>query len=212
MDLVRYDEPPHVRLSNSASLNSSVDGSVDSHANSRTVHFDQITPTMDPDSAHNRSTTVVTARDGEPVVVKEHTVERDPTKSVKKNKRTMAPISTGYAMGPWPVVVQPSNAPRTVREKHLRLYVIASIVACIVFLPTGVAALYFAYKTKKEFYAGLEARGEVSEKAIKCSRRCEKLLILTGICAVLLAVVIFAVVEKITNDRTVTHRISNAPQ
>lgn len=83
---------------------------------------------------------------------------------------------------------------RPLRQRHIMLLKIFGIIACFFFLPTGIPAVYYAYKTEKEFEEGI-IRGNIDE-AQRCSRKSERFIIFSGLLAILTAVIVFAVVER----------------
>ncbi|XP_052077816.1 uncharacterized protein LOC127715657 [Mytilus californianus] len=93
------------------------------------------------------------------------------------------------------------------KERILRLKIL-SIIAIIVYFPLGIPAVYFAFNIKKEFDAGI-VRGNI-DKAQKYAGRAEKLVIFAIIFAFLTAVLVFALVDRLSgnNDGYVpSHRI-----
>ncbi|XP_074646495.1 uncharacterized protein LOC141902589 [Tubulanus polymorphus] len=89
---------------------------------------------------------------------------------------------------------------RILKEKDLKVYKILSVIAILFFFPSGLLALYYAHKTHKEFYAGLE-RGEV-DTAKKMAKRCEKCLVLTVISCILLIALLVAIFGKTPQERS----------
>ena len=78
-----------------------------------------------------------------------------------------------------------------------------SVVSAVLFFPTGIPAVYFAWRTRKEFDEGI-LRGNI-DRAQKFARRTERLIILSAILVVLTAVLAFAMVEREAHDYKVDH-------
>ena len=101
------------------------------------------------------------------------------------------------------VIVTPERqeAPleRTLKEKDLKFLKIFSVVAIILFFPTGIPALVYARRTYKAYYDGIE-RGCIDD-AHKIAKTCERLIIMSLVCGLLTAVLIFALVEKSVMDQ-----------
>lgn len=95
---------------------------------------------------------------------------------------------------------------RPLKEKDLRFLVIFATIAVVLFFPTGIAAMYYAFKTKKEFHAGIE-RGDLTVAKKKC-KICERLIILSLVAGLFLFVVVFAVIEK---ETTAHHHYHHGP-
>lgn len=88
---------------------------------------------------------------------------------------------------------------RHVAEKPLRLRQIKllkgfSIMAIVLFFPLGIPAMYYAFKTEKAFHEGI-MQGSI-DKARKLAKRTERLIIFSVMAALLVAVAVFAVVER----------------
>ena len=83
---------------------------------------------------------------------------------------------------------------RELREKDLRFLTIFSIVAVILFFPSGIPAVIYAMKTKKEFYIGKQKNDMTRAK--KLCKKTEKLIILSLIAGLLTFALIFAIVER----------------
>ncbi|XP_033745764.1 uncharacterized protein LOC117331268 [Pecten maximus] len=83
---------------------------------------------------------------------------------------------------------------RPLRQRHIMLLKIFGIIACFFFFPTGIPAVYYAFKTEKEFDEGI-MRGNIDE-AQRCARKSERFIIFSGLLAILTAVIVFAVVER----------------
>lgn len=87
---------------------------------------------------------------------------------------------------------------RPLRQRHIMLLKIFGVIACFFFFPTGIPAVYYAFKTEKEFDEGI-MRGNIDE-AQRCARKSERLIIFSGLLAILTAVIVFAVVERSLMD------------
>ncbi|KAK3588935.1 hypothetical protein CHS0354_023695 [Potamilus streckersoni] len=86
------------------------------------------------------------------------------------------------------------NVERPLRHHHIKLLKIFSFVAIVLFFPLGVPALYLALQTKKEFEAGI-MRCDL-DLANKLAKRTERLIIFSFLSAMLVAVIVFALVER----------------
>lgn len=75
-----------------------------------------------------------------------------------------------------------------------QLLKIFSIVAVFLFFPTGVAAVIFAWRTRREFDEGLK-RGNI-DGALKVARRTKALIILSGVLAITTGVLVYSLVER----------------
>ncbi|OWF55810.1 uncharacterized protein LOC110455455 [Mizuhopecten yessoensis] len=87
---------------------------------------------------------------------------------------------------------------RPLRQRHILLLKVFGIIACVFFFPTGIPAVYYAFKTEKEFDEGI-MRGNIDE-AQRCARKSERFIIFSGLLAILTAVIVFAVVERSLMD------------
>lgn len=85
-------------------------------------------------------------------------------------------------------------AERPLRMRHIKLLKAFSIVAIFIFFPLGIPAMYFAYKTEKAFNEGVN-QGNI-DKARKLAKRTERLIIFSVMAALLVAVAVFAIVER----------------
>ena len=85
-------------------------------------------------------------------------------------------------------------AERPLRIRHIKLLKGFSIMAIFIFFPLGIPAMYFAYKTEKAFNEGVN-QGNI-DKARKLAKRTERLIIFSVMAALLVAVAVFAVVER----------------
>lgn len=91
---------------------------------------------------------------------------------------------------------QPNNyrRERPLKLKHIKFLKIFSIAAIVVFFPLGFLAMYYAFKSEKEFHAGI-LRGDL-DLARKFAKRSERLMIFSVMAALLIAVAVFAIVER----------------
>ena len=87
-----------------------------------------------------------------------------------------------------------SEPERPLRKKRILLLKIFSIVACIFFFPSGIAAAYYAFQIDKEFNEGI-MRGNI-DKAQKFAKRSERLIVLSLVLSIVLATLIVALVER----------------
>ncbi|XP_025107372.1 uncharacterized protein LOC112572066, partial [Pomacea canaliculata] len=83
---------------------------------------------------------------------------------------------------------------RPLRAREMKLLKIFSIVAVFLFFPTGVAAVIFAWRTRREFDEGLK-RGNI-DGALKVARRTKALIILSGVLAITTGVLVYSLVER----------------
>lgn len=83
---------------------------------------------------------------------------------------------------------------RPLKLKHIKFLKGFSFVAVIIFFPLGIPAMYNAFKCEKEFHAGI-LRGDI-DLARKLAKRSERLIIFSVMAALLVAVAVFAVVER----------------
>ena len=84
--------------------------------------------------------------------------------------------------------------PKPLRMRKIKLLQAFSIVAVFVFFPLGIPAMYFAFKTEKKFNEGI-TQGNI-EYATKLARRTERLIIFSIMGALLVAVSVFAIIER----------------
>lgn len=83
---------------------------------------------------------------------------------------------------------------RPLKLKHIRFLKGFSILAVLVFFPLGIPAMFYAFKSEKEFHAGI-LRGNL-DLARKLAKRSERLIIFSVMGALLVAVAVFAFVER----------------
>ena len=86
------------------------------------------------------------------------------------------------------------RAPKPLRMRKIKLLQAFSIVAVLIFFPLGIPAMYFAFKTEKEFEDGT-AQGNI-DYATKLAKRTERLIIFSIMGALLVAVSVFAIIER----------------
>lgn len=105
---------------------------------------------------------------------------------------------------------RPGDKPLT--KKHIRLIRAFSIVALIVFFPTGIPAVYYAFKVEKEFNAGI-LLGNI-DKARSFSKKAERLIIFSALLAIMTVVIVFSIVERVSmspddlrNNAIITNRL-----
>ena len=84
--------------------------------------------------------------------------------------------------------------PKPLRMRKIKLLQAFSIVAVFVFFPLGIPAMYFAFKTEKKFNEGI-TQGNI-DYATKLARRTERLIIFSIMGALLVAVSVFAIIER----------------
>lgn len=85
-------------------------------------------------------------------------------------------------------------ADRPLRIRQIKLLKAFSFVAIFLFFPLGIPALYYAFKTEEAFHEGV-LQGNI-DKARKLAKRSERLIIFSVMGALLVAVAVFAVVER----------------
>nr|KAG5697062.1 hypothetical protein BaRGS_001978 [Batillaria attramentaria] len=83
---------------------------------------------------------------------------------------------------------------RPLTARHMKLLKIFSVASVILFFPSGIPAMYYAWRTQREFDEGI-LRGNI-DRAQKFRRRAEHLIILSAVLAVMMAVLVFALVER----------------
>lgn len=83
---------------------------------------------------------------------------------------------------------------RPLKARHIKLLKVFSIVAIVLFFPLGIPALVYAFKCEKAFAEGI-MQGNIDE-ARRFAKRCERLIIFAVMGALLVAVAVFAVVER----------------
>ncbi|XP_046581098.1 uncharacterized protein LOC124288592 [Haliotis rubra] len=86
---------------------------------------------------------------------------------------------------------------RPLRQKQLKFLKVFGTIAIIFFFPTGIPACYYAFKAKTEFDEGI-MRGNI-DTAAKYAKRAERLIILSGILALIFGILIFAMIERSMN-------------
>lgn len=98
---------------------------------------------------------------------------------------------------------------RPLKLNHIKFLKVLSIIAVVIFFPLGIPAMYYAFKSEKEFHAGI-MRGDL-DLARKWARRSERLLIFSVMGALLVAVAVFAIVERklMANDEEYWKNRSN---
>ncbi|KAK3104082.1 hypothetical protein FSP39_024288 [Pinctada imbricata] len=98
---------------------------------------------------------------------------------------------------------------RPLRLKHIRFLKVFSIVSVILFFPLGIPAVYFAFQLQREFDEGI-MRGDI-DKAQSLRKRVERLIIFAFLFALLVAVLVFALVERslMTNDDPAANAMRN---
>ncbi len=88
----------------------------------------------------------------------------------------------------------PETEGRELKQKDLRFLTIFSVVALILFFPSGIPAVIYTRKTKREFHIGKQKNDLTL--ATKYCKRAEKLIILSLVCGLLTIAVVFAIVER----------------
>lgn len=83
---------------------------------------------------------------------------------------------------------------RPLKLKRIKFLKAFSVIAVFVFFPLGLPAMYYAFKCEKEFHAGI-MRGSI-DTAQKMAKRSERLIIFSVMAALLVAVSVFAIVER----------------
>ena len=87
-----------------------------------------------------------------------------------------------------------SELERPLRQKKMKYLKIFSIIACVFFFPSGIPAVYYAFRTEKEFNEGI-MRGNI-DRAQKFAKRSERFTILSFVMSVVMAAFIVAVIER----------------
>lgn len=96
-------------------------------------------------------------------------------------------------------IATPNNADnpdeeRPIRAKDLKPLKIFSVVATILFPPTGIAALVVALQTEKEFWKGCD-QGDMTIAKKKC-KLCERLIIFSIVFGLIMYVMVLAIMER----------------
>ena len=129
---------------------------------------------------------VYDARNGESNVIREPVVIRQPNGvHVIRTRACCDNVYDGNRV---------RNHDRPLKLKRIKLMKAFSVVAFILFFPLGIPAMYYAFKCEKEFHAGI-LRGNI-DMAQKLANRSEKLIIFSVMGALLVAVSVFAIVER----------------
>lgn len=93
---------------------------------------------------------------------------------------------------------------RPIKERDLKFLNGFAIVAILLFLPTGIAALVYAIRASKAYYDGISV-GDLTS-ARKYIKVCERLIILSVVLGLLTYVLLFALLEK---QHLSEHRINH---
>ena len=88
---------------------------------------------------------------------------------------------------------------RPLRASRITFIKIFSIIAAVMFFPTGIPACYYAFKTKKAFDEGI-LEGNI-DLAIKYVTRAERLVIVSIILAIVAGALALAMYERAVNAR-----------
>ena len=83
---------------------------------------------------------------------------------------------------------------RLVKQRDLKYLLGFSLLAALMFFPTGLIAVYYAVLTRRTFNAGYTVGNFLLAK--RYSRLCEKLVIISLVLGLFSLVVVFAIVEK----------------
>lgn len=87
---------------------------------------------------------------------------------------------------------------KPLRKDRITRLKILSVLSLFVYFPLGIPAVYFAFNIQKEFDAGI-IQGNI-DKAQKYANRAEKLVIFSVIFAILTAVLVFALVDRLKGN------------
>ena len=88
---------------------------------------------------------------------------------------------------------------KPLRKDRITRLKILSVLSLFVFFPLGIPAVYYAFNIQKEFDAGI-IQGNI-DKAQKYASRAEKLVIFSVIFAILTAVLVFSLVDRLKHNR-----------
>lgn len=91
---------------------------------------------------------------------------------------------------------------RPLRQKQLKFLKVFGTIAIFFFFPTGIPACYYAFKAKTEFDEGI-MRGNI-DRAAKYAKRAERLIIMSGILALVFGILVFAMIERSMNPERYT--------
>lgn len=129
---------------------------------------------------------VYNARSGETSVVREPVVIRQPNGiHVIRTRACCDNVHDPNRIGRYD---------RPLKLKRIKFLKAFSVVAVAVFFPLGIPAMYYAFKCEKEFHAGI-MRGNI-DMAQKMAKRSERFIIFSVMAALLVAVSVFAIVER----------------
>ena len=96
------------------------------------------------------------------------------------------------------VIRTPENQHRRptqlVTDEKLKILKILSIVAIVIFVPTGAVAFYYYKKTLKEYAIGKQKND--LRKAKRLSTKCERFILFSVLCAVIAYTLIVVIVEE----------------
>ncbi|XP_035828688.1 uncharacterized protein LOC101861771 [Aplysia californica] len=87
-----------------------------------------------------------------------------------------------------------SELQRPLRQRRIKYLKIFSIISCIFFFPSGIPAIYYAFRTEREFNEGI-MRGNI-DRAQKFAKRSESLIILSLVMSVVVAALVVAIIER----------------
>ncbi|CAI9737366.1 XP_014783371.1PREDICTED: uncharacterized protein LOC106878613 isoform X1 [Octopus vulgaris] len=89
----------------------------------------------------------------------------------------------------------PYSFEKPLKKKSIKYMKAVSIVAILIFFPTGVAAFHYASKAEHAFDIGIE-RGNIDE-ARKFAKKSEKFIIFSFFMAFIIAIIVLAIYERI---------------
>ena len=82
------------------------------------------------------------------------------------------------------------------KERKILILKILSVVSILLFLPTGIAAVVYAWKADKEFHKGGQRND--TDSARRTAKICERLLIFSLVIGLVMWVMIIALIERVS--------------
>ena len=82
------------------------------------------------------------------------------------------------------------------KSKDIRLLIVFAVISVVVFFPTGIAAVYYARKTKLMFTEDrLNSAQNGLKEVVKMCRRAERFIVLSFVAAVFVIILVFVILE-----------------
>ncbi|GAB1602091.1 hypothetical protein Ahia01_001408800 [Argonauta hians] len=89
----------------------------------------------------------------------------------------------------------PYSFEKPLKKRSIKYMKAVSIIAILIFFPTGVAAFHYASKAEKAFDVGIE-RGNIDD-ARKFAKKSEKFIIFSFFIAFIIAIIVLAIYERV---------------